>query len=193
MYIASLYKALADGDVRSWTLDITGDIDRSFNCSTLGSATVVDADGTAYLTHAWQFLRGFAVAFEPSDEVVLASVTGVSSSASTSNTDSNLASPGAPGISTAASTSTQTLSPDIPRSELSTGAKAGIGVGATLGALLVLVGIVIFFRRRSQAQKPRTEFDCREDGREKLIGLEPIPTSMEVREETHARAEFGDN
>ncbi|CAK1360167.1 unnamed protein product [Cercospora beticola] len=148
----------------SWSLDTIFGGERVY-CARTGSATLsVDGGSISVTDYIAQGVRGFKVRQESRYETVFASLTGVTSSASASSTNSNTVSPGASVHSTPASTSAGTSTPDPPGPSLSTGAKAGIGVGASLGALLLVVGILLFFRRRNQAQKARTGPSSRADG-----------------------------
>lgn len=63
-----------------------------------------------------------------------------------------------PSSATTLPTATSTGDPDTEASGLSTGAKAGIGIGAAAGGL-ALLGVIFFLFRRSRKESPRTELE----------------------------------
>ncbi|CZR66647.1 uncharacterized protein PAC_16548 [Phialocephala subalpina] len=140
----------ATGDV-----EITACDDGSYCCGQ-NNATCCDAGEGLFIVN---------------NQVSLTKSTSSSSSSSSTSTSSSSSSTNLPSSSSSSTTSTTTLpatvstvtnssspspSPSSTNSGLSTGAKAGIAVGAVLGALAI-AGAVLFLRKKKKAGGPEAE------------------------------------
>ena len=92
------------------------------------------------------------VEFRQQDLTLYSTISPTTTSTSTPAQPSSTAS-----SATSAPTSSLSAGPDLYYSKggLSTGAKAGIGVGAALGALLILLAVLFFAMRRRRGNKQR--------------------------------------
>ncbi|KAI5363334.1 hypothetical protein Slin15195_G107200 [Septoria linicola] len=153
----------------AWTIQfLTTTPHNTFTCEFASNATFISDGETiigTYRISLKQVVRDFAVTAAQSDQALLASVT--ASSSSTLSDSTNSATPGGSGTLSPTSTNTITPTPELSNPGLSTGAKAGIGVGAALGVLLVILGIVLFRRRRSHQGKEQPATSTNENGFEK--------------------------
>jgi hypothetical protein len=126
-----------------------------------GNAEMTPCDGTA-TSAKWCCGTHNTACCGTAQEIVLAAVLGAATtSSSTSKTSS------ATSISTTASQSSKTSSPTpnptsaaAPPSALSTGAKAGIGIGCAALAVLVAGAIFYFFKRKKSSQAASLAAEC---------------------------------
>lgn len=113
---------------------------------TMGGATITLVDGGATTTTSAVYLRAVAIpiAWNSLDLSYLSST-------------SEMPSTSAGSAPTLATNAAATPSPVMPDSSISTGAKAGIGVGAALAVILLVVLGLIFWRRRRSSKSTTTD------------------------------------
>ncbi|KAI9815960.1 MAG: hypothetical protein M1827_001952 [Pycnora praestabilis] len=127
--------------------------------------------------------------YAPDPEQLYATTTTTHVSSMTSTSSASSTSTGPPSsslLSTTASSNTiasssTTASSSVASSGLTTGAKAGIGVGVAIGALALLVG-VLYFIRRSRRYKAVAGAESRESHPLELDQGNPTKVELDARE-----------